>query len=331
MAEIPPLHLSLQTITTLLDPLYWLEVCPWLSCGGACVLSLPTPCTDAVTSLRTESLRTRGFFRIEAADSPSPQCLASALEAGVLRLVELGHSPTSIMVFDESWEMGRLVQAQVSATQPGNVSSGDSVAFLVAPTVHVFTGPHRDKPLAGPTSFHTSGIPCYTTVWVALSDAAPDSSCLYFLPADRDPGYLCTGDAIAEALPSPVHWPSIVAQPCIRGDILCFSHRLLHWGGTSQKSAPPRVALSFSFSDPLFHDSAFSPSYLPLPPLGLRLGLLCGQAILYAAQAPLSKSSLALNNRVFASQKSFFNEAYADKVLTSAQSQKFMEKMKRGR
>jgi len=84
------------------------------------------------------------------------------------------------------------------------------------------------------------------------------------------------------------------------------------------------VALSFAFSHPLFEEPFFPPTFLPLPPLGLRLGLLCGQAILYATQAPLTKAALALNNRVFASQKSFFNEAYSEKVLSSAQSQKFM-------
>lgn len=319
-----PLHQSLQSITELLDPSYWRLICPWLSCGGAVSADASPSCAPSVTVARTESLRTRGFFRIDAADSPSPTALASSLELGVLRLVALGHSPTTILCYDEAWEMARLLGTQLAAAQPGNVSSGDSVAFLVTPAVHVFTGPHRDKPCAGPASFHAGGVPCYTTVWVALSDATPDSSCLYFLPADRDAGYLTAGDNILEALPSPAHWPSIVAQPCIRGDVLCFSHRVLHWGSTSQHDAAHRVALSFAFSDALFEEAAFPPSFLPLPPLGLRLGLLCGQAILYAAQAPLSKGALALNNRVFASQQAFFNAAYTEKVLASAQSLKFM-------
>jgi hypothetical protein len=327
--DVDPLHHSLQSITELLDPAYWRLVCPFLTCGSTQSAVLSPACTPLETVRRTQNLITRGFFRINAVDSPVPLSLAASLETGVLRLVALGHSPTSIICYDEVWEYVRLLDVQLSAAQPGNVSSGDSVAFLVTPTVHVFTGPHRDKPCAGPSSFHADGVPCYTTVWVALSDATPDSSCLYFLPADRDAGYLTAGDNLLEALPSPAHWPSIVAQPCVRGDVLIFSHRVLHWGSTSQADAPHRVALSFAFSDTAFEEAAFPAAFLPLPPLGLRLGLLSGQAILYAAQAPLTKGALALNNRVFASQQGFFNVAYAEKVLASAQSLKFVASQSR--
>lgn len=331
-----PLHLSLQTITELLDPLYWQAVCPWLSCTslppGPAAETLgesDLACSAALTASRTASLIHRGFFKIDSADAPLPVGLASSLEAGVHRLTSLGHSPTTIILFDESWELTRLLGAQLTAAQPGNVASGDAVAFLVTPQVHVFTGPHRDKPLAGPSSFKADGLPYYTTCWVALSDASPDASCLYFLPKDRDAGYFQSGDAIAEALPSPSHWPSIVAQPCLRGDVLCFSHRLLHWGSTQAEGAPSRVALSFAYAHPSFEVAAFLPAFLPHPPLGLRLGLLSGQAILYAAQAPLSKGQLALNNRIFASQRAFFSLDYSDKVLCSAQSQKFIAQMSR--
>ena len=140
-------------------------------------------------------------------------------------------------------------------------------------------------------------------------------------------GYLLPGDAVQAALPSPAHWPSIVAQPCAQGDALCFSHRLLHWGGVCDASAGvARVALSFALADPAFERAAFDAAHLPFPPHGLRLGLLAGQAIVYAQQAPLSKGELALNNRVFASQRAHFDAEYADKVLSTAQTLKFMER-----
>ena len=48
------------------------------------------------------------------------------------------------------------------------------------------------------------------------------------------------GDAIHSALNGPHTWPRIEAQPCKAGDVLCFSHRLLHWGGECAPNAIPR-------------------------------------------------------------------------------------------
>ena len=108
----------------------------------------------------------------------------------------------------------------------------------------------------------------FTTAWIALSEAPPEASCLYFLPKGRDDGYEGPGDNVREAIAGPIGWPRIQAQPCVQGDCLVFSHRLLHWGGEADCDAPPRVALSFSFADPLFEVAAFDASLLPLPPDG---------------------------------------------------------------
>ena len=79
--------------------------------------------------------------------------------------------------------------------------------------MHVFTGPHRDKPLAGDESFRASGAPMFATAWLALNEATTENSCLYFIPANLDPGYHEPNDAILSALRSPLDWPSIIAQP----------------------------------------------------------------------------------------------------------------------
>ncbi len=235
-------------------------------------------------------------------------------------------------MYAESWAVGAAL-APLLCRSTGNVSSGDTVAFLVAPGRHLFSGPHRDKPLAGVESFRggSGGPPMFCTAWLALSAAPPEASCLYFVPAEKDVGYEGPGDAVREALPGPLSWPAIQAQPCAAGDVLVFSHRLLHWGGEAEGGAPPRVALSFSFADPAFEGAAFDAALLPLPPLAVRLALVAGQAILYAAQAPLSKGALALNNRIFASQRGCFTAAYAERVLGEAQSLKFLQRQQGGR
>ena len=46
-------------------------------------------------------------------------------------------------------------------------------------------------------SFQPDGSPRYATAWVALSDATPDNSCLYCIPAHADPGYHAPGDVDA--------------------------------------------------------------------------------------------------------------------------------------
>jgi hypothetical protein len=113
---------------------------------------------------------------------------------------------------------------------------------------------------------------------------------------------------------------------------------VLHWGGEATPDAAPRVALSYSFADGAFEGSAFDSALhlnadrnRGLPPIGLRLALVAGQAILYDAQSPLNKGQLALNNRIFASQQKFFSDVYADRVLSAAQTLKFMMAQQRGR
>ena len=328
-----PLHLTLQTIETLLTPLYWTAVCPYLSIavlapGGAaaaaalCTTGTSLPELDAA---RAASLCTRGFFRVDAASTGITSSAIANLERGVHRLVALGHSPSAITMYDESWAAGASLTPALRRAS-GNAPGSDTVAFLVAPGRHLFSGPHRDKPLAGVESFRSGGAPMFVTAWLALSGAPPESSCLYFLPASKDPGYGGPGDLVREALPTPLAWPSIQSQPCEAGDCLVFSHRLLHWGGEAEEGAPPRAALSFSFADPAFEAAAFDAALLPFPPLPVRLALIAGQAILYAAQAPLNKGALALNNRIFASQQKSFSAAYSERVLGEAQSIKFMQR-----
>lgn len=282
-----------------------------------------TPENVAIDASRRLALATRGFFHVEAAELGIPPAVLAALNASIPLLLALGHEPSAIYMFDEAWACGATLAACLAGVT-SNVASGDAVAFLVSPGRHLFAGPHRDKPLAGASSFRLDGAPMFVTAWLSLCAATPASSCLYFVPADKDEGYRNEGDAIMDALPGPANWPRIEAQPCAAGDVLCFSHRLLHWGGEAADGAPARAALSFSFADPFFEPAAFDASNLPLPPLKLRLAHVAAQAILYAAQAPLSKGSLALANRMFAAQQKSFDPIYADRVLVAAQMLKFI-------
>jgi hypothetical protein len=145
--------------------------------------------------------------------------------------------------------------------------------------------PHRDRPSAPASEgFRPDGSPRYTTVWIPLTDATPASSCLYFLPAGADPGYLKTGDQLEDIFVKPQSWQHITAQPMAAGGVICFSHRLLHWGSVAELGAPARIAMSFAYAEKTFEAPFFSAEYLPSPPIALRAALQAGQAIMYNDQ-----------------------------------------------
>ena len=51
--------------------------------------------------------------------------------------------------------------------------------------------PHRDRqPDNAPASFRSDGTAQYTSCWLAVTEANPDTSCLYVIPRGKDPGYL---------------------------------------------------------------------------------------------------------------------------------------------
>ena len=354
------------TLAQLLDPAYWEAAVPFLHCrrdtnaeNSAAALAaallvtpafppVPAPapsplllphCTSAFDAAAAAAgggsaalhaaLITRGYFRLSAADLEGiiPPGLPALLDRGIMRLRQLGHAPSAIAIFDEAWQLAHAVSG-LCASATGNAPHlGDWMAFCVTPSSHAFAGPHRDKPNAGDESFAADGAPLYETVWISLSEATPENSCLYFLAADRDAGYRAAGDALVAALPSPASWPDITAQPCSAGGVLCFSHRLLHWGSTPTSGAASthRTALSFAMAAPSFVAPYFDAAlYAPYPPLGLRVSLRAGQAIVYHSQAPVTKNQLALDRRTFARGRDFFSEEYAERVLSDAQMIFFM-------
>lgn len=165
--------------------------------------------------------------------------LISRLAVGVEQLLALGHPPSAISMFDEAWLLAASLSPFIEEVT-GNVPLGDWFTFHVhggsggkSQPDNAFRGsrpragwgPHRDRPggvdevdskLA--PGFRKDGSPMYTTVWVALTDATPDNSCLYFLPARDDPGYKKQGDNIEGVFNDLSRWQAICAQPVSAGE-----------------------------------------------------------------------------------------------------------------
>ena len=164
--------------------------------------------------------------------------LIKRLAAGVEQLLALGHPPSAISMFDEAWLLAASLSPLIEELT-GNVPLGDWFTFHVhggaksqsdlvrnpSSRPRAGWGPHRDRPggvdqadaqLA--PGFREDGSPMYTTVWVALTDATPDNSCLYFLPACNDPGYKKQGDNIEGVFDDLSRWQAISAQPVNAGE-----------------------------------------------------------------------------------------------------------------
>ena len=86
------------------------------------------------------------------------------------------------------------------------------------------------------------GRPKLLTVWVALTDATPMNSCMYVLPASRDPEYV---KALKNLDQSGVRFPleNIRAIPARAGTMSCWNQHVLHWGSrSSRRAAHPRIS-----------------------------------------------------------------------------------------
>jgi hypothetical protein len=341
-----PMHAQNQTIETLLSADYWQAMCPWLCCTVQPKKSdfshQPTTNDDLIASAPrgncsgvAHRLAQFGFCKLLPHEMVEPvrAGLINALARGVLVLVHAGHPASALAVYDEAWELAACISREFCTT--GNVPLGDWFTFCVDRGGAQTSGwaPHRDRPLAGPDTFRSDGSPMYVTAWMALTDATPETSCLYFVPSHDDPGYRQAGDNMESLFSSPVSIQNIVAQPAAAGTMLCFSHRTVHWGSKPRQSSGcedendervPRVALSLAFADPTFEVAYFSEDFLPLPPLTLRVALVSGQLIMYKTQVKLTKPQLALHFRIFMSQKALFSNAYVEKISTSAQFLKFL-------
>jgi hypothetical protein len=241
-------------------------------------------------------LQNDGYTLVD--EQPDPT-LVHKLAEGISKLNDVHKLPASfILLSDEAWQLAdtcsRHLQNKIN--HPSNVFNFDVLAWCVDPSQGVAGfSPHRDrqprnKDIAD--SFHQDGQAKYVTLWMALSDATPENSCLYVIPKEYDPGYLkgddleeegndhddgndgkdekhfengkgisldndtttsMTQDPLARCLQSKEAYQCIRALPRKTGQSLAFTHRIIHWGSRGSLSCKsPRIAISFVMSDPSF-------------------------------------------------------------------------------
>ncbi len=250
----------------------------------------------------------------------SPEALA--VEAH--RLDELGYPATFLLMNEEAWKCVSAASKIISgvSSDPAIVLNLDILAWRIDPRKgQSGFSPHRDRqPADVRGSFTASGVPRYITCWLALTEASPSNSCLFMLPRGADPGYEAGDqddiDPLLRALPQKECYQRIRAFPLSPGEAVIFSHRTIHWGsvGCPRHTGDARVSLAMAFSDEQFEHPYFSSEYLPVPPMHLRLALVCGQMICYHERFSFDGRTLIFFKRVFDQWVSLFHTSYRQKV-----------------
>uniref|UniRef100_A0A0G4FQM0 Uncharacterized protein n=1 Tax=Chromera velia CCMP2878 TaxID=1169474 RepID=A0A0G4FQM0_9ALVE len=338
----------------------------WKECSGEG--EVPSLCPQLRDRAKTK-LCEEGYFQI--ADGLG-QKTRETLQRGVEALLENGWPPTFICLSDLIWDLYESFHSRwiAKGAKDQCAVNFDFLSWYVRPPCEGSDGPekqtpayrfamtegfspHRDRqPDDAASSFFatetgsTHGVPKYLTIWGAVTDATPENSCLYVVPAPVDPGYW-DGDIDEEGpferiFKTKEKFQFVRCLPSPPGTCNVFSHRTLHWGSegsrlptmnntersvpsqTKKKKAeeseaqtvcrlqsaegPPRIAVSFVFSE---YD--FEPPYVVLPPPGMGPALPEGEDTLARKVAMGVRIALAAGQML----------CYQDRFLLSVEEARF--------
>ena len=196
-----------------------------------------------------------------------PAAAVARLRRGIERVVEAGYPPFFVAVYDEFFQIFDGLQALLSPLLgddylmvPDGLSafyaeSGDRGRYkrsLFGPSP-----PHRDS--LGPDPQVVAGVgPSILNVWIPLTDATLDRSCIYLLPADRDPAYRTDARAVEPSRSALQH---VRACPAAAGSVMAWTTHLVHWGSLGgEEGAGPRLSVAMYLQNrdvSPFHESAF--------------------------------------------------------------------------
>lgn len=306
---------SLQSIltgknrSTWEDKEFWQKLCPNLTITDDLSVGASSFGTKEEYQRRKERLVEDGY--VLADDTIEGEKETQSLAAAITELHKTHSLPaTFVLLFDETWRLAARASSLLSnSTNPNNVFNFDMLAWYIDPREGAAGfSPHRDRqPDDVQGSFHSDKMAKYVTMWLALSNATPENSCLYVIPKPYDPGYTDGDDEsddgpdpLARALPDKCAYQNIRALPRKAGQSLLFTHRILHWGSRGNPNShdkTPRVAISFVCSDPSFEKPYLNNFSLGddeplLPPFKIRLLLVCAQLLIYYQRFDLPKECI---------------------------------------
>lgn len=296
MQALHSLHTDMQEIASLWrTPDYWRTLMPALHVDDAHFIGTQEPLQldeAGLEAIRT-MVREDGYFQLP----PQPWNLPVELLADTVRQLDAQQMPLPLaFVYDEFWLMfWRMDRILHGLLGPGYLRLPDFWAWLVDPQRGASGWrPHRDK---NSGSLFPDGSPRSFTLWLPLTDATPRNSCMYVLPAHRDPLYTTGGN-----LPMQDHLSNIRALPAPAGSALGWTQALLHWGSASHpRETLPRIAIAMEFQS-----AQTAPFNTPLtqanelPSFEMRLRLIGKQILQYQHMYPLSEPVAALARQLVA-------------------------------
>jgi len=348
---------------------YWKSICPDLTVTDKDVLEkeLSDPNSNQkhlidehITKRLHCDLKSNGYGLVNFLDVmeqnldygsrvKSSSSLISLLATSIDQLTQNNLPASMILLYDEIWYLSYLVGKLISqSTHTQNQVNFDMLAWHIDPQKNESGfSPHRDRqPDNIRDSFHKdNGQAKYVTLWLALTDATPENSCLYMIPQSYDPGYYNgddegdiddekhpSQDPLQRALPDKASYQNIRAMPRSSGQAVMFTHRILHWGSKGNPSCTtPRIALSFVSSDATFEKPYLLPPYsqigkcnestkketpsVILPPFHLRLLLVCAQLLIYYQRLNLDGTTIRSCYDYCKKYEHLLEEKYRKKVF----------------
>lgn len=191
--------------------------------------------------------------------------------------------PVFAFVYEEFWLLARQLGNAVSTLMGGAYYLlPDFWAWHVDPRCDESGwAAHRDK---GYSALMPDGRPRSVTLWIPLTAATPLNSCVYVVPADRDPTYGQENDHEWRFA-----YQDIRALPVAPGDFVIWNQALLHWGShASTRGGAARVSVAFEFQRadlPPMNRPLMQPDIMPT--FVDRLHLIGKQVLQYQHMYPL--------------------------------------------
>lgn len=266
------------------DRAFWHDFAPALSISDTAAAVPPAPRATMADKRRRIRLVNEGYLHVTDLNAEAPFAeMAQAME----RLRDMGLPPAFIAVFDEPWTLCarmRSLMNNLFASEAALVP--DFWGWVIRPGEAGFT-PHRDRPEG---AIRADGQPITLTVWMPLTEARPDNGCICVYPANIDTGYLNPN------VTPTVSYQDIRAVPAQAGDLVIWTGRVVHWGGSSSTyAASNRISIAWEFQD-----KASPPveghlmETFPDIPFETRLGLIARQIGFYKQRS----GNIALWNRI---------------------------------
>lgn len=222
---------------------YWQNLCPDLTVTAN---GYQLPAHETTIQDVTDNINNDGYFHVSFNDWNLP---LDKMAACITTLKDNDINPTWCFVYDEFWILSTRIHSYIQSILGNNYYKlPDMWAWHIDPSNNERGWTiHRDRK---PGSTYNTGAPRSLSVWIPLTAATTENSCMHIVPQSEDPNCQSTGELYYANWDESLYAGKEVAIPCNAGDIVAWNQQVLHWGGaTSNTSAAPRISVGIEFAD----------------------------------------------------------------------------------